>query len=65
MSLLRIIVLLSTIAGTLACDLENLSVGHINLTDANFKAFKKVNNLFVLALSDSKCITCCTTESYL
>jgi hypothetical protein len=65
MHLLRIIVLLSTIATTLACDLENLSVGHITLTDANFHAFKKGNSLFLLALSDSKCITCCITESYL
>ena len=63
--MLGIIVLLSAIAGAIACDLENLSIGHITLTDANFKPFKKANSLFVLALSDSNCISCCTTESYL
>jgi len=63
--MLGIIVLLAAIAGAAACDVENLSVGHITLNDADFKAFKKTNSLFVLALSDSNCIQCCQTESLL
>ena len=47
-------------------ELDNLSVGHKWLTDANYKKFKKDNSkLFVLGVSDSSCTRCCQSESML
>ena len=48
-----------------ASGLENLEVGHITLTDSNFKQFKRENSdTFILGVSDSKCLgdNCCYTE---
>jgi len=50
-------------------DLEHMSVGHINLTDANYAKFKKevmaTSKIFVLGASDSSCDQCCFTEELL
>ena len=46
-------------------DMPNLSVGDVNLTEANFEKFKKENELFILAISDSQCLRCCFTEQFL
>jgi hypothetical protein len=50
-------------------DLDHLSVGHIHLTDANFKKFKKevmaTTKVFILGASDSSCDQCCFTETLL
>jgi len=48
-----------------ATGLGNLEVGHITLTDANFKQFKRENSdTFILGVSDSTCLgdNCCYTE---
>ena len=42
--------------------MPNLSVGHLTLTDQNFKSFIKSNKMFVLGVSDSSCLNCCYTE---
>ena len=43
-----------------------MEVGHIQLTDANYKKWKNANlKLHVLGVSDSSCTRCCQTESIL
>lgn len=50
-------------------DFEHMSVGHIQLTDANYSKFKKevmaTSKIFVLGASDSSCDQCCFTEELL
>ena len=46
-------------------DLPNLSVGDVNLTDANFEQFKKDNDVFIIGISDIQCDRCCITENLL
>ena len=45
----------------------NLSVGDffIDNPDSDFKSFKLQNNVFILALSDSTCDSCCKGENLL
>jgi len=40
-------------------------VGDYNLTTANFDKYKKSNNIFVMGISDSSCLGCCTSEEFL
>ena len=43
-----------------------MQAGHIQLTDENFKAWRQANlKLHILAISSSKCDSCCETESIL
>ena len=41
-------------------DLPHLQAGHVQLTDANYKKWKKDNSkIHVLGVSDSSCTRCC------
>ena len=61
------IVFFSSVRAQFKCasGLSNLQVGHITLTDQNFKQFKRENSdTFILGVSDSTCLgeDCCYTE---
>lgn len=56
----------TTMAHECSAELPHLEAGHIQLTDSNYKKWKKENSkLHVLGVSDSSCTRCCQSESIL